>query len=113
MMTATAMVLAPVGFGALALSMHKNHRDLLGAPPPRWRSLLLQVIGWTLLALSIAPCVARSGWSAGLVLWFGLLTVAVLVVALLLTYVPKRRRRGASSSPLRSHLELPVRNLVR
>jgi hypothetical protein len=37
MMTATAMVLAPVGFGALALSMHKHHRDLLGAPPPRWR----------------------------------------------------------------------------
>jgi hypothetical protein len=37
MMTATAMVLATVGFGALALSMHKHHRDLLGAPPPRWR----------------------------------------------------------------------------
>jgi hypothetical protein len=30
MMTATAMVLATVGFGALALSMHKHHRDLPG-----------------------------------------------------------------------------------
>lgn len=86
MVDVAALVLAVAGFGSLALSMHKHHRDLFGAPPSRARAVAFRAIGWPLLAGSIAPCVAISGLSVGIVLWFGLLTIAALVVALLLTY---------------------------
>lgn len=99
MMTLAALILVLAGFGSLALSMHKHHRDQFGTPPPRGRAIAFQTVGWTLLAASIAPCVAGSGWSIGLVLWVGLLPVAALVVALTLTYAPKGtpRREGPAS----------------
>jgi hypothetical protein len=83
---AAALVLAVAAFGSLALSMHKHHCNLFGAPPSHARAVAFRAIGWTLLAGSITPCVAASGWSVGTVLWFGLLTIAALVVALLLAY---------------------------
>ena len=84
------------GFAALALSMHKHHRDVFGTAPTRGRTLALQGAGWLLLTASVWPCVAHSGWSIGLVLWIGLLTVAALTVALLLTYaLPSVRRNTA------------------
>ena len=104
-MALAALLLALAGFAALALSMKKHHRDLFGAPPPRGRAMAFQAAGWTLLALSIMPCVIESGWSVGLVLWFGLLTVAALVVALSMTYGPRgtfrnvKRATGGSPRP--------------
>lgn len=93
MMALAAFSLAFFGFTALALSMHKHHRDVFGVPPMRARSLPLRIAGWALLGLSLAPCVARSGWSVGLVLWCGLLTTAALAVALMLTSLPSAKRR--------------------
>lgn len=86
MMEAAALLLATASFSALALALPKHHRDFFGAPPSRGRAAALQAAGWTLLAVSLAPCVARSDGSLGLVLWFGLLTAAALVVALSLSY---------------------------
>jgi hypothetical protein len=46
----------------------------------------LRLAGIAGLGSSFAACVLHSGWSVGPVLWFGLLTVAALAVALTLTY---------------------------
>ena len=105
MMSLAAPILALAGFAALALSMHKHHRDLFGGPPSRWRALALRSLGWMLLGLSCAACILESGWAVGPVLWLGVLTGAALMAVLTLTYrpwsVPGRdymTSRGSSSS---------------
>ena len=86
MMDLAALVLATAGFAAIALSMHKHHRDLFGRPPSRPRALAFAGAGWALLALSFWVCIVVSGWAIGPVLWIGLLTLAALVIVLALTY---------------------------
>lgn len=88
-----ALTLAIFGFAALALSMHKHHRDVFGAPPTHARRLPLRVAGWVLLGLSFAPCIAQAGWAIGIVLWLGLLTAAALAIVLLVTSLPSAKRR--------------------
>ncbi|MCG8559813.1 MAG: DUF3325 domain-containing protein [Hyphomicrobiales bacterium] len=111
MMEATALLLATAGFGMLALSMQKHHRDLFGAPPSQWHALALHSIGWVLLGLSFAACILDSGWAIGPVLWLGILTVAALVSALTLTYGPRACRDHSDSrhrsSSLLKHVFCP------
>jgi hypothetical protein len=87
-----AFTLAFFGFAALALSMHRHHRDVFGAPPTRARSLALRIAGWVLLGLSLAPCIAQAGWAVGIVRWLGLLTAAALAIVLILTLMPSANR---------------------
>ena len=89
MIALAALLLALAGFAALALSMHRHHRDLFGGPPSRWRVVALRSVGWALLGLSLAACSLESGWAVGPLLWIGLLTLAALVVVLTLTYRPR------------------------
>src|SRR3546814_12711509 len=93
-----ALMLALAGFAALAVAMHKHHRVLCGAPPSRARAIVLRVAGWVLLGLSLHACVVRSGWGIGPVLWFGLLTLSGLAVALSLAYRQAARRKIGRAS---------------
>ena len=93
-MIAAALVAALAGFAALGLAMHKHHRAVFGEPASRRLMIALRSTGWVLLALSFAASVAGSGWAVGPVLWLGLLTLAALAVALLLTF-GARKARGA------------------
>ncbi|MBL27182.1 MAG: iron transporter [Rhodospirillaceae bacterium] len=104
MMALGALALALSGFAALALAMDKHHRDLFGSPPPRGRAIALRAVGWVLLSMSLAASGASSGPSVGPVLWCGLMTVAAILVALVLTYGPssRSRRKRAGAKPLRS-----------
>ena len=89
----TALLLSLLGFAALALAMHKHHRDILGRPIPPVRRHGLRLTGWGLLALAFAACIAGKGWATGPVLWFAQLTVAALAIAMLLTLRTPRRGR--------------------
>ena len=89
-MTAVAvLVLSCSGFAALALSMHRHHRDLFGRPPARLRKLALNLAGWALLCASVVASVIGQGFSIGLTLWFGIITLAALLVVTSLTYAPR------------------------
>ena len=88
-----ALVLATTGFAGLALAMNKHHRDVFGRMPTRGRKQLLQAISCGLLVLSLASCIGAWRISQGITGWFGLATVAVAVVALGLTYLPRVRAR--------------------
>jgi len=72
-----ALTLSFSAFTALSLAMEKHQHDLHGkaaAPPARrthWR-----VLGWVLLAVAFALCVADHGWAMGPVLWLGAMTLA-------------------------------------
>jgi hypothetical protein len=74
-----ALLLA--GFAALALSMHRHHRDLLGGVPLRLRVILLRCAGWMLLAGALVVAIEDQGGSMSIVLWLGAATAAALAVA--------------------------------
>ncbi len=97
-----AIALCGAGFAILALSMAKHHRDVFGIPGSSHRRLAARVLGWGLLGLSLLSCQATWGAAIGTVVWFGLMTVTALLVAVGLTYAPRsdggplaRRNRGA------------------
>ena len=94
MLATTAFVACLAGFAGIALAMTRHARDLLGrANTPRKR-LACRTAGWALLALSLWLCITNWGAAIGLAAWFGLATVAALLVAMALTYAPS----GAVSS---------------
>jgi hypothetical protein len=90
MTEAITLILAIIGFAASSLSMHKHHRDVLGMPPSPLRAKMFLYSGWTVLGLSVLISLREHGWSLGIVVWLGLGTVAALIVALSLTYGPRR-----------------------
>jgi len=88
MMAVLAFVLMLMGFIAIAATMSR-HRQPLGseklspAQLLRWR-----IIGYLLLAASLAPCLLHWNLSIALALWCGLLTPAAVALGLWLTYAP-------------------------
>lgn len=91
-----SLVLSCAGFGSIALSMRRHHQDVFGKAPGRLRKLMLGTAGWLLLGASIWPAIARDGVSIGLTFWFGIITVAALIVAMSLTYGPDAVRTLSS-----------------
>lgn len=85
-----ALLPALGGFGILALSMHRHHRDVVGHAPSRRWMFGLRCVGGGLLALSLAMRVSAAGWAVGAVSWLGLLTVAALLVVLALAWMAGR-----------------------
>jgi hypothetical protein len=81
-----SLILSSTGFGAIALSMRRHHQDVFGQPPARIRKLMLATVGWLLLGASIWPLIASDGVSVGTTFWFGIITLAALIVAMSLTY---------------------------
>lgn len=86
-----ALTLSFSAFTALSLAMEKHQHDLHGkaAAPPgtgtQWR-----VLGWVLLAVAFALCVADHGWAIGPVLWLGTMTLGGLALSFgLYPYQPK------------------------
>lgn len=102
------LALCFAGFGALALSLDRHHRDALGGRVPESRTLPLRLAGWALLALSFAAAVALEGWNFGSVQWVGALTGAALLVVALLSYRPAWLRPAALAALPFGGLLLPV-----
>ncbi len=73
-----ALGLSFAAFTALSLAMEKHQRELQRGAA---RTSLWRWLGWGLLALAFAVCVADHGWAAGPVLWLGALTAAGLLLA--------------------------------
>lgn len=99
MTTLLAFVVAFAGFAALALSLDRHHEDVWHRTPGRRAVWALRVVGWLLLAAALVPCVRSDGLASGIVLWAGLLTMAALCVALLLTdHCSRKAAKAASDS---------------
>jgi len=89
MIVIASLALMFIAFVALASTMAK-HQDSLGSKLFSARQLQCwQISGWSLLALSLWPCLLRWNTSIALAAWFGLLTLAALVLGLMFTYTPK------------------------
>lgn len=85
MMWLPVLLLCIAGFLALAAAMNRHQRQLgITRITPITRHLW-QVAGAGLQTLALLLCMWRAGWAVGMVLWFGYLTVAGVMTALLFT----------------------------
>lgn len=89
------VALAFAGLSALALSLDRHHRAVLGRSIPRGRARPLRAAGWGGIGLSVAAAVALAGWNFGPVQASGAVTAAALAVAFCLTYRPGWLRPAA------------------
>ncbi|MFN3579142.1 MAG: DUF3325 domain-containing protein [Pseudomonas sp.] len=84
---------AYAGLSCLALAMDKHHKQVL--PGRRWkagRAGLVRLVGWFCVLVSLTACVIGLGPGAGLPLWFGILSLAALLLILQLAYAPMQAR---------------------
>lgn len=88
-MIGLGLALPYAGFAALCLAMERHRQQVLRHRLAPGQRRALQVAGWLLVAVSPLPSVAWLGWGAGSVLWCGLLSAALLPLALLLAYAPR------------------------
>ncbi|MFP6848312.1 MAG: DUF3325 domain-containing protein [Pseudomonas sp.] len=92
MSTTLALLLAAAlcyaGMAALCLGMDRHHQQVWSRKAPR-RQRGLRLAGWLLLAIALWPCVQAWGGAVGVVIWFGLLSAAALLLVLLLPYRPQ------------------------
>lgn len=86
MMLSAAFALVVAGFVSLALSMTRHYRQVFQRAGPHGKRVWLIPFGWLALTAALAICVARSGWGAGMLLWFGILSGAGILVVLLIAY---------------------------
>ena len=96
MLVLSAFFLSCLGFGALALSMAKHYRDVFGVRVSSARQTILRLSGLAFLGFALVLTLVARGPSIGLVTWVGLLTVALLLVAISLTYAPPNMERFIS-----------------
>lgn len=107
MMTAIASLLVFGGFAAMSLGMARHHEDVFGVEPGQGRAWALHGAGWVALSLALWAAVRADGWSEGLTTWFGILTVAGLVLIGLMPYAPRLAAKlGAVSLTLALLLSL-------
>lgn len=85
-MTLLALLLAMLGFAALALAMARHARDLLGRAPTRAQARRLRISAAQALLMSYASVVTAWGVIIGSILAYAILSLAAAVVVLLLRY---------------------------
>lgn len=85
-MIALALVLSLLAFLHFVFCSRGYYRELSGWPRSAFDFWLLQSVAWGFLLVSIIPCVLRWGFEIGLTIWFGLITVSALLVAVAVNY---------------------------
>ncbi|MCK9504851.1 MAG: DUF3325 domain-containing protein [Porticoccaceae bacterium] len=98
--TLTQLMLALAGFACLALSMERHARQAGLRIKHQSRRSWLRMAGWSLLTITFMTATTNTGWGFGLVLVFGVLSVAALLVVGLLTYRPALLIATATGSGL-------------
>ncbi|MBW7903095.1 MAG: DUF3325 domain-containing protein [Rhodocyclaceae bacterium] len=84
------LALSLAGFVLLALANDREGKLLLRRVPGRLPKVVLRVAGYGLLAVALVVCVLGWRGNFGPFLWFGWLTVAVLVWVFAIAYWPWR-----------------------
>lgn len=89
-MTWLSFILSVMAFGGFGFASDNHYqrltrRRLAHASKMRW-----QAGAGVALALAFASAVAARGWAFGPVLWFGLVTLAAMLVFLALNFWPQR-----------------------
>lgn len=89
-LTMASLFLAHAGLTALALTKDAHRRQLLpGIKFSRQLNSLIRLAGWVGLGLSLGAAWLGMGLGVGLTQWFGVLSLAALIIILQLSYLPR------------------------
>ena len=80
----TLTLLSFIGF---ALAKNSHYRDVFSSRPSQQISILLTTASWIILLLTLGLCIYFSR-GYGVLLWFGFMALAVLIVSYVLTVKP-------------------------
>jgi vacuolar-type H+-ATPase subunit I/STV1 len=87
-----AFAAAVGGFLCLAFSMLRHYRAIFRRPAHASVRMLARGAGWLMLLVSLGLCVVDLDWSVGPVVWAGVLSIAGVVVAGLVTFATRAQR---------------------
>jgi hypothetical protein len=96
--TIASLALCYAGLTGLCLAMGRHHQKVLQRQIAKGRALGFRAAGWALLTLSLVACVIGWGASVGVVVWFGVLSAAALIIIVLLPYAPLVIARAGASA---------------
>lgn len=89
------LLIALLGFGALALAMDRHQRNVLGRRLATRSVRCLRLFGWTLLVLALTLAVRGQGWALGLVAYCGHASLAAGLVFGALVAIERRKSAAA------------------
>ncbi|ANY15552.1 DUF3325 domain-containing protein [Bordetella pseudohinzii] len=96
-MSAAAFCLAYAGFCALSMAMARHFEAVFGRGLRTGLRRALRAAGALALGLSLFLCARMDGWSYGIVLWTGMLTLAGLLLIWVMTYRPRLAWGGGAA----------------
>ena len=94
--TGSVLMLCYAGMSALCLAMDRHQRQLLGYETGERPRRHLRIVGAALLLLALLPCIWLWHGGVGTLAWVGLLGIAALLLAAMLSYAPRQVMRLAS-----------------
>ena len=89
MWIAGAVLFAYAGMLGLCQGLERHYKQVWNRTCPRAWRISLRSAGWLALLGSLALCTQAWGWAMGPVAWFGVLSLAGLVLVMLLPYWPR------------------------
>lgn len=81
-----AVLFSLAGLGALALSMKRHQRDIIGRRLSERDQSLTRAAGWFSIAASLALDMVGFGPAYGTVAWFGHMSIAAWIVVAMLCW---------------------------
>lgn len=80
---------AYAGMLGLCQGLERHYKQVWQRPCPRSLRLALRGLGWAGLVVSLLLCAQAWGWAMGPVAWFGVISLAAVVLVMLLPYWPR------------------------
>lgn len=100
MMGVGSVLFAYAGMVALCLGLERHYKQVWGTPSTRVQRLVLRALGWAGLLVSLLLCAAGWGWAMGPVGWFGVISLAGLLLVGVLPYAPRLAVYGVVAVPV-------------
>lgn len=94
--TGSVLMLCYAGMSALCLAMDRHQRQLLGYETGERPRRHLRIVGAAVLLLALSPCIWLWHGGVGTLAWIGLLGLAALLLAAMLSYAVRQVMRLAS-----------------
>ncbi|MEW9904220.1 DUF3325 domain-containing protein [Pseudomonas putida] len=84
-----ALLFAYAGMTGLCQGLERHSKQVWGRASPRRLRLGLRGGGWAGLLASLLLCAQTWGWAMGPVAWFGMISLAAVLLVMLLPYWPR------------------------
>ncbi|MGG5290045.1 DUF3325 domain-containing protein [Pseudomonas shirazensis] len=84
-----SLLFAYAGMLGLCQGLERHYKQVWQRSPSPALRLILRALGWLGLLLSLLLCAQAWGWAMGAVAWFGVISLAAVLLVMLLPYWPR------------------------